>query len=31
VPQALPEDEPAKDVPKAAEATPAAASDVLPH
>ena len=32
VPQALPEDEPAKDVPKAAEAAPAvAAPDVLPH
>jgi ATP-dependent Lon protease len=31
VPQALPEDEPAKGVPKPAEAAPAVASDVLPH
>ena len=31
VPQALPEDEPAKDVPKAADGAPAPASDVLPH
>jgi ATP-dependent Lon protease len=31
LPQALPEDEPAKDVPKPAEAAPAAAVDVLPH
>ncbi len=31
VPQALPEDDPAKNVPKPAEAAPAVASDVLPH
>jgi hypothetical protein len=31
VPQALPEDEPAKGVPKEADKTPALASDVLPH
>jgi ATP-dependent Lon protease len=31
MPQALPEDEPAKEVPKAAEGTPAAGAEVLPH
>jgi ATP-dependent Lon protease len=31
VPQALPEEEPAKDVQKPAEGAPVTAADVLPH